>query len=47
MALAAKRGELDPARLKGAAREMFETMTERQLEDFAATPRKGLPDHKS
>ncbi|WP_413869130.1 DUF3008 family protein [Albidovulum sp.] len=44
-ALAAKRGETPPSRLRGAAREMFETMTERELEDFASTPLHDLPDH--
>lgn len=46
MALAAKRGEIAASQLQGAAREMYETMTEPQLEDFARTPRKGLPEHK-
>jgi Protein of unknwon function (DUF3008) len=46
MALAAKRGEFDPSRLWGAAREMYETMTEQQLEDYAATPVRDLPEHK-
>lgn len=45
-ALSAKRGETKPAELKGAAREMYETMTERELEDLASTPLKGLPEHK-
>ncbi len=44
-ALAAKRGETDPRELFGAAREMYETMTEKQLEDFAETKRVGLPEH--
>jgi Protein of unknwon function (DUF3008) len=46
IALAAKRGELDPSRLWGAAREMYETMTEQQLEDYAVTPVRDLPEHK-
>jgi hypothetical protein len=44
-ALAAKR---DPAKVQdlwGAAREMYETMTERQLEEFAESPQEGLPEH--
>jgi hypothetical protein len=45
MALAAKRGEIDPRKLKGAAREMFDTMTEKQLHDYAATASKRLPEH--
>jgi len=43
-ALAVKRGEADKSSLKGAAKEMFETMTEEELGDFAATPRDNLPD---
>jgi hypothetical protein len=44
-ALAAKRGEAKKSDLKGAAREMFESMTEEQLEDFASTKRTGKPEH--
>src|SRR6056297_1560108 len=47
MALAAKRGEMDESALQGAAREMYETMREDQLEDFAESPRKGKPETKS
>ncbi|RWR12035.1 DUF3008 family protein [Paenirhodobacter populi] len=43
-ALSAKRGETSSDALWGAAREMFDSMTEAELEDFAATPLKGLPD---
>jgi len=42
-ALAVKRGEADRSSLKGAAKEMFESMTEEELEDFAATSHEGLP----
>lgn len=45
-ALAAKRGETAKADLRGASREMYESMTEKELEDLAATPRDGLPEHK-
>ena len=45
-ALSAKRGETKASELKGAAREMYESMTEKQLEDFASTDRKGLPEKK-
>lgn len=45
-ALAAKRGEAKKSELKGAAREMYESMTEKQLEDFAETKHKGLPEKK-
>jgi hypothetical protein len=44
-ALAAKRGESEKSGLKGASREMYESMTEAELEDLAATPRKGKPEH--
>jgi hypothetical protein len=46
-ALSAKRGETRKSDLKGASREMYESMTEDQLEDFAETKRKGLPEKKS
>jgi Protein of unknwon function (DUF3008) len=46
-ALAAKRGEISKSKLQGASKEMAETMTEKELEDFAATKRKGLPEKKS
>jgi len=44
-ALAAKRGEKSASELKGAARSMYESMSEEQLEEFAATKRKGKPEH--
>lgn len=44
-ALAVKRGEAKKSDLKGASREMLESMTEAELEDFAATSRKGKPEH--
>ena len=43
-ALAAKRGELKVSELTGAAKEMYESMSEKQLEEFAATKRKGKPE---
>ena len=45
-ALAAKRGEVKVSSLKGASREMYDSMTEQELEDFASTARKGLPEKK-
>jgi hypothetical protein len=42
-ALAVKRGERSKESLKGASREMVESMSERQLREFAHTKRKGLP----
>ncbi|RIV89910.1 DUF3008 family protein [Aurantiacibacter xanthus] len=43
-ALSAKRGESDPADLQGASRDMYDTMSESELEDMASTSRKRLPD---
>ena len=42
-ALAARRGERSKASLRGASREMVETMSEQQLGEFASTKRRGLP----
>ena len=44
-ALAAKRGEQKKSDLKGASKEMYESMSESQLEDFAGTKRKGKKEH--
>jgi hypothetical protein len=45
-ALAAKRGELKVSELKGASKDMYESMSESQLEEFASTERKSLPRKK-
>ncbi len=45
-ALAAKRGETDKGELHAASRQMYDSMTEKELEELAATPRKGKPEHK-
>jgi hypothetical protein len=44
-ALSAKRGETPKSKLKGASKSMVETMSEKQLEEFAATKRKDKPEH--
>lgn len=46
-ALSAKRGETKKSRLKGASREMVESMTEKELRDMASTRRKGKPERAS
>lgn len=46
-ALSAKRGETKKSSLKGASKEMYESMSEKELEEFAETKRKDLPEHKS
>jgi hypothetical protein len=45
-ALAAKRGQASKSSLKGASRSMADSMTEKQLEDFASTKRENLPAKK-
>ena len=44
-ALSAKRGDTPRSKLKGASRHMAESMTEKELEEFAHTKRKGKPEH--
>jgi Protein of unknwon function (DUF3008) len=46
-ALSAKRGETKKSDLKGASHEMFESMTEKELEELATTKHKGKPEHKA
>jgi hypothetical protein len=46
-ALAAKRGEQPRSELKGASRQMVESMSEEELEKLARTKRRGLPERKS
>ena len=46
-ALSAKRGETPKSKLKGASREMVDSMSEKQLHDLATTKRKGKPEHAS
>ena len=44
-ALAARRGETKVGDLQGASRDMYDSMTEDELEDFASTKLDDLPDH--
>jgi len=44
-ALSAKRGETKRADLKGASKQMYDSMSEPQLDEFASTKRKGKPDY--
>ena len=46
-ALAAKRGEEKVGDLKGASKEMYASMSEKELHDLAATKPKGKPEHVS
>lgn len=43
-ALSAKRGETKVSDLQGASKEMYETMTEAELEEYASTDHEGLPE---
>ena len=45
-ALAAKRGNKKVSELKGSSKQMYESMSGRQLEDIASTDRKKLPRKK-
>lgn len=44
-ALSAKRGDTPKSKLKGASKNMVDSMSEKQLEEFASTKRKGRPQH--
>ena len=43
-ALAAKRGEQDPSDLQGASKQMYDSMSEDELEQMASTDRSDLPE---
>lgn len=45
-ALSAKRGDTKVSDLQGASKEMYESMSEDELEEIASTKRKGKPQHK-
>lgn len=44
-ALSAKRGDAKKSDLQGASESMYESMSEKQLEELASGKRKGKPDH--
>jgi hypothetical protein len=46
-ALSAKRGERSKSSLKGASKQMANSMSEKQLKEFASTKRKRLPRKKA
>jgi hypothetical protein len=45
-ALAAKRGDQEMSKLKGASKKMASTMSEQELKELAETDRKSLPERK-
>jgi hypothetical protein len=46
-ALAAKRGDQKVSDLKGPSKSMYESMSERELDEMASSKRKGKPQHAS
>lgn len=44
-ALSAKRGETKVSDLQGASKDMYESMNEAELEEFASTDHADLPEH--
>lgn len=46
-ALAAKRGEAKVEDLQGASRDMYDSMTQKELEELASTSHQDLPERKS
>jgi len=45
-ALSAKRGETKVTELQGASKDMYDSMTEKELDDMASTKRSRLPKKK-
>lgn len=43
-ALAAKRGEQNVSDLQGASKDMYDSMSESELEEMASTSREDLPE---
>lgn len=43
-ALSAKRDETKVGDLKGASKDMYDSMSEEELEDYASTDHDGLPE---
>ena len=46
MAYAAKKGELDSSKLGPSVKKLMESMSKKQLKDFAKTKHEGLPERK-
>jgi len=46
-ALSAKRGDTKVGELKGAAKSMYKSMDEKELDKMASSKRKGKPEHVS
>ena len=46
-ALSAKRGDTPKSKLRGASKQMAESMSEKELDKMASTERKGKPERAS
>ena len=44
-ALSAKRGDTPKSELKGASQDMYDSMSEKELDELASTKRQGKPEH--
>lgn len=44
-ALSAKRGDTKVSELQGASKSMYESMSEKELDEMASTKRKGKAEH--
>lgn len=44
-ALSAKRGDTPKSKLKGSSKGMYDSMSEKELDELASTKRKGKPEH--
>ena len=47
IALSAKEGKTPKSKLRGASKQMAQSMSESELKKMASTSRKGKPEHKS
>ena len=45
-ALSAKRGDTKVSELQGASKQMYDSMSEKELEDLASTSHDNLPEKK-
>jgi len=45
-ALSAKRGDTKVSDLQGASKEMYDSMTEKELQDLASTSHDNIPEKK-
>ena len=45
-ALSAKRGDTKPSELYGSSKEMYDSMSEKELEEMASSKHKGKPQKK-